>query len=677
MQNAWCAIRGAVNEINAVGSNSTPKQQLMNSGVLLSEEDDEEEDEEQQATEAEAAGRLPPGRDLPLLLQQQQHQHEAVARQLELSEAETAKYAQQLASLRRECRQLRSRLSTQQQQQQQQQQQPEDTDDAVGAAAAAASSRDSSNPGAAHLDDCSQPLQRLAQALRVQASEPASQPDSQPDSQLASQLAAPGADPWDAFEELCSNLEKTVKQAEFVNVEWEHTKKTAQKLVRCAGALAVAAVGAADSGGAPGFPMGAPGFPMGAPGFPMGAPGAPGSAGSSTVVTPRTTEEGTSSGEGPAAASDVSETERRLRQEVAKRLQLQHQTAALHRRVLELTEDLKDSQQMIEEQREAERERTKAAGNEEIERLKTQLGRVTEQLETVRQLYKELLASYEKRQNSKLQDASEELTGENKDLLLQLRSWQASHAAVSHALQEALSELADLRGDAARVHALERELETVKRESGRLEEIREIQSLSEVELIKAHSERDEMEKELQETKMAVEKYARVLKRVQTDHDATVNRLRSELAATQSEMQMMRNDIGANETLKTQFQDLEKRLAEAEQERDLARATAKKYEEDNKTISEGMQKLLQKLHAQVDDQDYFVDKRIIAQMIAKHQEMHGNMKRRDEIFLLICDVLGFSDEERERYGLPRKQSERGREGGSLSEQFVEFLNGEVS
>lgn len=35
----------------------------------------------------------------------------------------------------------------------------------------------------------------------------------------------------------------------------------------------------------------------------------------------------------------------------------------------------------------------------------------------------------------------------------------------------------------------------------------------------------------------------------------------------------------------------------------------------------MQKLLQKLHAQVDDQDYFVDKRIVAQMIAKHQEMH--------------------------------------------------------
>ena len=130
------------------------------------------------------------------------------------AESETAKYAQQLASLRKECRQLRSRLATQQQQQQQQQQ-SEDTGNASGAAAAAAaagSSRESSNLGAAQFEDLSQPLQRLAQALRV------------PASQLASQLATPGTDPWDIYEELCSSLERTVKMAEFINVEWEHTK---------------------------------------------------------------------------------------------------------------------------------------------------------------------------------------------------------------------------------------------------------------------------------------------------------------------------------------------------------------------------------------------------------------------------------------------------------------------
>lgn len=56
-------------------------------------------------------------------------------------------------------------------------------------------------------------------------------------------------------------------------------------------------------------------------------------------------------------------------------------------------------------------------------------------------------------------------------------------------------------------------------------------------------------------------------------------------------------------------------------------------------------------------------------------VQGNIKRRDEIFLLICDVLGFSDEERERYGLPRKQSERGKEvkanDCSFASQFTAF------
>lgn len=39
--------------------------------------------------------------------------------------------------------------------------------------------------------------------------------------------------------------------------------------------------------------------------------------------------------------------------------------------------------------------------------------------------------------------------------------------------------------------------------------------------------------------------------------------------------------------------------------------------------EGMEKLLQRLHAQVEEQDYFVDKRIVAQMIAKHQQLEAS------------------------------------------------------
>ena len=115
--------------------------------------------------------------------------------------------------------------------------------------------------------------------------------------------------------------------------------ETAKKLVQCAGALSVAAGSLTETGGPP-----------------MGAPH---SRGGSAVATPRASDEVGSNGEGPPDPVEVSEAERRLRQEVAKRLQLQHQTAALHRRVLELTEDLKDAQERIEEQREAERERAK------------------------------------------------------------------------------------------------------------------------------------------------------------------------------------------------------------------------------------------------------------------------------------------------------------------------------
>lgn len=42
--------------------------------------------------------------------------------------------------------------------------------------------------------------------------------------------------------------------------------------------------------------------------------------------------------------------------------------------------------------------------------------------------------------------------------------------------------------------------------------------------------------------------------------------------------------------------------------------------------QGIEKLLQRLHAQAEEQEYFVDKRIVAQMIAKHQQMEVNRLR---------------------------------------------------
>lgn len=75
--------------------------------------------------------------------------------------------------------------------------------------------------------------------------------------------------------------------------------------------------------------------------------------------TPRLGEDGESGNESLQSGFGGAEAERKLREEIAKRQQLQHKAAALQRRVLELTEDLKDSQQMIDEQREAEKERAK------------------------------------------------------------------------------------------------------------------------------------------------------------------------------------------------------------------------------------------------------------------------------------------------------------------------------
>lgn len=43
----------------------------------------------------------------------------------------------------------------------------------------------------------------------------------------------------------------------------------------------------------------------------------------------------------------------------------------------------------------------------------------------------------------------------------------------------------------------------------------------------------------------------------------------------------------------------------------------------------------------------------------HGNEKGQIKRRDEVFLLICDVLGFDEEDRHRLGLPRRPADKGK------------------
>lgn len=139
--------------------------------------------------------------------------------------------------------------------------------------------------------------------------------------------------------------------------------KLTAKLVRCAGAMAVAAMreDSCESWSCGGGGSSAWGGPPGGP-PPLGGPlGGPRSREVSATTTPRTSGEGESGGESicsGAAAADAG-TGRRLREEIAKRQQLQHKAAALQRRVLELTEDLNDKKMLMDQQREEGRERAK------------------------------------------------------------------------------------------------------------------------------------------------------------------------------------------------------------------------------------------------------------------------------------------------------------------------------
>ncbi|CBZ56172.1 putative centrosomal protein [Neospora caninum Liverpool] len=395
--------------------------------------------------------------------------------------------------------------------------------------------------------------------------------------------------------------------------------------------------------------------------------------------------------DGPVPGDIVAE--KQLQDEVRLRQLLQHRISLQERRIHELEDELRNVKEAFEHQVNQTTEAAKKAEDQEAERQAQVQQHMNEALRSVRQQYDSLLQQYERLQTANRKAAqsdeterpgdpvvarSQQLECENRDLLLQVKAWQRAHADVSQSLQAASAELAEHRSHAMKVEALEKELTLSKSELARLSNLQSVQNQSELELIQSHAERDAIEAELNEARRTVESLNKVMEHMQEESDAMLQRLKGEKEQTETEVRQLRRKLRENAGAVTDLSGTREELAEAKTKVTALEEALDRFLLENAKLKDEIEKILERQQKEEDEREYYVDRRLISEMIAKHQALEGQIRRRDEVFLLICDVLQLSEEDRAKIGIRTRKGAQGDQdqGKRLSERFVEFLNEET-
>eukprot|EP00922_Rhytidocystis_sp_ex-Travisia-forbesii_P022809 GHVS01033420.1.p1 GENE.GHVS01033420.1~~GHVS01033420.1.p1 ORF type:complete len:342 (-),score=71.97 GHVS01033420.1:524-1549(-) len=330
-----------------------------------------------------------------------------------------------------------------------------------------------------------------------------------------------------------------------------------------------------------------------------------------------------------------------------------------------------------------ERERDRHIHEEEKAHLRHSLASFTERYDALMKQYQKLQETckdltHAESTHSVVQTRLQQLEAENEDTMHQVRSWQEAHSALAESLHEVSVELAEQRGQNQRMETLEMELAEHKRTGMRLQELTESYQQVSDKLHKSVGECECLSLQLCESRRSVDGLSIGVEEMQQLHDDTVARLEEELLNAQAEARHARAQMEAlcavhEEVVLLREQIMGERTLREEGEK--RRAT---LEADNKILSEAIEKLLHRIHKEKDERENFIDRRLISQMIHRHAEQRGNIKRRDQIFLLICDVIGLSEAEKERLGLFADTSKamEAVANKNLSDQFMEFLDSEI-
>ncbi|POM84270.1 hypothetical protein CmeUKMEL1_11555 [Cryptosporidium meleagridis] len=205
---------------------------------------------------------------------------------------------------------------------------------------------------------------------------------------------------------------------------------------------------------------------------------------------------------------------------------------------------------------------------------------------------------------------------------------------------------------------------------------------------------NQMIEEKSESKIEVDKLhehinnlTNIIEGYQAEEEQISSRYEVELERARSEEKKLQTRLSVLDSCQDEINSLKDNIAKLEEDRNsLERRVGELVENNNNLLNSNEQIMKQLQDTKEEQKEFMIDKRFIIQIIQKHNEDGSRIKYRNDLFNLLCDVIGLSQDERSNLFISdnRNSGSNSREnltqdlnqGMGFADLFYNFLNSEV-
>ncbi|KAJ1608387.1 coiled coil-containing protein [Cryptosporidium canis] len=200
------------------------------------------------------------------------------------------------------------------------------------------------------------------------------------------------------------------------------------------------------------------------------------------------------------------------------------------------------------------------------------------------------------------------------------------------------------------------------------------------------AEKDESKIEVDRLHDHINNLTSIIEGYQAEEEQINSRYEIELERARSQERMLQSRLSILDSCQDEIHSLKGDISRLEDDKSALEKCINELKENNENLLSSNEHIMRQLKEVKDEQkEFMIDKRFIIQIIQKHNEDGSRIKYRNDLFNLLCDAIGISEEERSNiFASDNKSSSQTREdvgydlnqGMGFADLFYNFLNSEV-
>lgn len=201
------------------------------------------------------------------------------------------------------------------------------------------------------------------------------------------------------------------------------------------------------------------------------------------------------------------------------------------------------------------------------------------------------------------------------------------------------------------------------------------------------AERDESKIEFDKLHDHIGNLTSIIEGYQAEEEQINSRYEIELERARSQERKLQSRLSVLDSCQDEIHSLKGEISRLEEGRSTLERRISELQENNENLLNSNEEIIKQLKEVKDEQkEFMIDKRFIIQIIQKHNEDGSRIKYRNDLFNLLCDAIGVSEEERSNLFSSENKSGGSNtrenaaqdlnQGMGFADMFYNFLNSEV-